>query len=83
MSLWHLVRADAQRSGVTAESVKAATKARQMTIEEAEKILGIDKNMSYEQVLQVKVLQAMSCECTAPNFCNFELSSTDTEQGML
>ena len=45
---------DAQRSGVTAESVKAATKARQMTLEEAEKILGIDSSMGYDQVLKVR-----------------------------
>ncbi|KAK9918236.1 hypothetical protein WJX75_002449 [Coccomyxa subellipsoidea] len=43
---------NAQRSGVTAESVKAATKARQMTLEEAEKILGIDSKMSYDEVLK-------------------------------
>lgn len=45
--------ADAQKSGVTAESVKAATRAQQMTLEEAEKILGIDRSASYEQVLKV------------------------------
>ena len=44
---------DAQRQGVTQESLKAATRARQMTVEEAEKILGIDKNMNYEEVLRV------------------------------
>ena len=49
-----LACADAQRSGVTAESVKAATKARQMTLEEAEKILGIDSKMSYDEVLKVR-----------------------------
>ena len=44
---------DAQRQGVTQESLKAATRVRQMTVEEAEKILGIDKNMNYEEVLRV------------------------------
>ena len=46
--------ADAQRSGVTAESVKAAAKARQMSLEEAEKILGIDPKMGYDEVLKVR-----------------------------
>ena len=44
---------DAQRQGVTQESLKAATRAQQMTVEEAEKVLGIDKNMKYEEVLRV------------------------------
>ena len=45
---------DAQRSGVTAESVKNVAKARQMSMEEAEKILGIDSRMGYEEVLKVR-----------------------------
>ncbi|CAL5228248.1 g11347 [Coccomyxa viridis] len=43
---------NAQRQGVTQETLKAATRARQLTVEEAEKILGIEKNMSYEEVLR-------------------------------
>jgi hypothetical protein len=50
-----MLLADAQRSGVTAESVKAATKARQMSLEEAEKILGISRNTSYDEVLKVRL----------------------------
>ena len=56
-------RADAQRQGVTQETLKAATRARQLTVEEAEKILGIEKNMSYEEVLRV------SAECLLHCFC--------------
>ncbi|BDA46689.1 probable mitochondrial import inner membrane translocase subunit [Coccomyxa sp. Obi] len=44
---------NAQRSGVTAESVKAAaSRTRQMSLEEAEKILGINSSMSYDEVLK-------------------------------
>lgn len=44
---------NAQRSGVTAESVKAAaSRTRQMSLEEAEKILGIKSSMSYDEVLK-------------------------------
>lgn len=55
-----MIGADAQKSGVTAESVKAATRAQQMTIEEAEKILGIDASASYDQVLKVSLLMPFS-----------------------
>ena len=58
-------RADAQRQGVTQETLKNATRARQMTVEEAEKILGIEKNMNYDEVLRVS-LQLSTCSLGNP-----------------
>lgn len=52
MSVW-APRVDAQKSGVTPESVKAAAKASGMTLEEAQKILGVDRSASLQEVLKV------------------------------
>ena len=48
--------ADAQKSGVTPESVKAAAKASGMTLEEAQKVLGVDRAASLQEVLKVSTL---------------------------
>ena len=50
---------------MTAESVKNVAKARQMSLEEAEKILGIDSRMSYEEVLKVR--QSLSVQLQSGN----------------
>ncbi|GMH43966.1 hypothetical protein BSKO_11900 [Bryopsis sp. KO-2023] len=41
-----------QKAGVNAESIKAAAKGKQMSVEEARKILGIDANAPWEDVVK-------------------------------
>ncbi|KAK9827742.1 hypothetical protein WJX81_008237 [Elliptochloris bilobata] len=43
---------NAHKSGVTPESVKAAAKASGMSLEEAQKILGVDRSASLQEVLK-------------------------------
>ena len=57
-------RADAQKSGVTPESVKAAAKASGMTLEEAQKILGVDRSASLQEVLKVSTLLRCTLHCS-------------------
>lgn len=65
--------ADAQRQGVTQESLKAATRTGRMTVEEAEKILGVERNMNYDEVLRVSA----GCDCPEKAFAlSFDRSST-------
>lgn len=48
-----VVLIDGQRAGVTPESIKKAAKSNQMSLEEARKILGIDPNAPWDDVLKV------------------------------
>lgn len=76
--LFVCVAADAQRSGVTAESVKAAARTRQMSLEEAEKILGINSSMSYDEVLKVRdPSRGREKICTVARVWNKEIMSND------
>lgn len=44
---------DASKSGVTAESVKQASKrGRQISLEESQKILGVDSNATWEEIME-------------------------------
>lgn len=47
---------DGQRAGVTPESIKSAASRNQLSVEEARKILGIDANAPWEEVVKVLVL---------------------------
>lgn len=55
---------DAAKSGVGAES-KAASAAKQMSLDEAQKILGVDKNAPLEEVLKVSFLPTFKLLATA------------------
>ena len=54
MGVW-LGAADGTRAGVSAEGAKAATRGRQMTLDEAQKILGVNKEASLDEVLKVSL----------------------------
>lgn len=45
--------ADAAKSGVTAENVAAGIKSGQLTVQEAQQILGVEKNATLDQVRKV------------------------------
>lgn len=47
---------DGQRSGVTAETLRSVT-SRQMQLEEARKILGIEDNLAWTDIVKVSTIQ--------------------------
>lgn len=49
----YVLLSDGAKSGVTPESIKAATASKQMTLQEAKLILGIDSKASYEEAKKV------------------------------
>lgn len=48
--------ADAGKSGVTAETVAAGLKSGQLTVQEAQQILGVEKNATLDQVRKVRAV---------------------------
>jgi hypothetical protein len=53
VTVWRPVRADAAKSGVAAENVSAGLKSGQMSVQEAQQILGVEKNATLEQARKV------------------------------
>ena len=47
--------ADGTKAGVASEGTRAAFGAKQMSLEEASRILGVDRNAPLEEVLKVKL----------------------------
>lgn len=53
MTVWRPLCADAAKSGVAAENVSAGLKSGQMSVQEAQQILGVEKNATLEQARKV------------------------------
>ncbi len=74
--------ADAGKSGVTAETVAAGLKSGQLTVQEAQQILGVEKNATLDQVRKVRAVnsgrhragekvQCACCRCCATGLISF------------
>lgn len=60
-----LCAADAAKSGVTAENVSAGLKSGQMSLQEAQQILGVEKNATLEQARKVGPLPTVTAASAA------------------
>ena len=78
MTVWRPFCADAAKSGVAAENVSAGLKSGQMSVQEAQQILGVEKNATLEQARKVRshwqgifgMLHVVdSCTCTLAHGC--------------